>query len=224
MSKKRRSAVSVEEEFSAFPRLPPTNLVDSYRASVEMLKSFDIDEKNLEKGLLKKFKADHEKDLHAFNQTKQYFSDIIGNKSQQMRESANKISKLRREIKSDDNAEELFKNIFKVHLLEDLRSKSKDELTSLKLCCNHLSLAIEHVEMFGHHINTSHSIDEIIHNAFNVFSSTSSLEGSSLDFVRQSSDESAESAESAESEDPPSPIPLTSSSSSSSSSWFNLGF
>jgi hypothetical protein len=220
MSKKRRSSEPINvEEISAFPQLPPTNLVDSYRASVEMLKSFDIDEKSLEKGLLKKFKADHEKDLHAFIQTKQYFSDIIGNKSQQMRESANKISKLRREIKSDDNAEELFKNIFKVHLLEDLRSKSKDELTSLKLCCNHLSLAIEHVEMFGHHINTSHSIDEIIHNAFNVFSSTASLEGSSLDFVRQSSDESAES------EDPPSPIPLTSSSSSSSSSsWFNLGF
>jgi hypothetical protein len=212
MSKKRRKdevvteVVTVEEELhnddpdEKISQSQLIHFIEAYRTSVEVLKSCGIVGSELSEALSKKMKKDQEENPVGFEKSKLFFSQSISERTRKIRARTERLRKARDAIKSNRKADELFKTFFKSQLMEGLRSKSRDELQSLRLCGEYFMTAIENAEMFG--ANSVNSNDTIIHNALHSMT-CSTLEGNS-----QTNGLSPHSP----------PIPLTSCSSSCSSS------
>jgi hypothetical protein len=214
MSKKRRKdeVVTVEEELHNDDpdekNISPSQLIhfiEAYRTSVEVLRSCGIVGSELSEALAKKMKKDQEENPVGFEKSKLFFSQSISERTRKIRARTERLRKARDAIKSNRKADELFKTFFKSQLMEGLRSKSREELQSLRLCGEYFMTAIENAEMFG--ANSVNSNDTIIHNALHSMT-CSTLEGNS-----QTSGLSPHS--------PPIPLTLCSSSSSSSSSSYS---
>jgi hypothetical protein len=150
------------------------------------------------RNLSKRISSENTKDLE---ELLVHFTNLVEVERTSARESKENLKKLKRAIKENTTANDMYDKIIKVHFIDGIVDKNVEELEAIELCSKYLSATVNHVK--------AHGIVSNRHVKDNELALEACLMAKKPDLSRNFSTSSSSDVGESFKKDPQPPIPIT---------------